>query len=171
MVRWHGLVVLILLICLGGCVAIPFGQSPVQKQSVPVVLENSANQNQTFEVSVVEVGATVKIRRSEGDTDTFSVSEGLYSMESSGNPLTRVELPDSARFHGRFTLEPDKKTNTTITEFRRNMAVVVIVHDESDDNIRMILSANCGGANLLGFNVSTRPDSEAGGARSGYECG
>ena len=159
--------VLVLLFSLGGCVAAPFGQPSVQEQPASIVLENSANQTQTFEISIVEVGAHITIQRN-GTTDNITVSEGSFTFISSEVPISTVTLSDSARIQARYTLEPGEKTNTTVEKLPRDSAVVITIYDEENGAFRAIKSVNCGGADLIGYAVTTQPGHND--VVSAFEC-
>ena len=98
------------LLLIAGCTIGPFGGPSEQERPVELVFNNSANVTQTFEVWVVEVGSAVNVRMNDSRTGNVTIGEGL-SSRSSGEYgyYTAFEFPDSARFHGRFTVEPDEQ--------------------------------------------------------------
>lgn len=157
-----------LLLFVAGCTAIPFGGLSAQERPVRVGLDNSANETQTFEVWVVERSSTVATRRSDGITVNWSIGQGLATTSSGPYPWTKFEFPDSARLHGRFTLEPGEVNRTTVREFPRNFAVVVVLYQDPGIS-GWWASANCDDQALVGLEVHTRP-SQYGDAWAGYGC-
>lgn len=157
-----------LLLLFTGCTAIPFSGLSAQERPVRVVLENSANETQTFEVWVVERSSTVETRRSDGLTANWSIGQGLATASSGPYPWTKFEFPDSARLHGRFTLKPGEVNRTTIREFPRDLAVVVVLYQDPGIS-GWWASANCDDQALVGLEVHTRP-SKYGDAGAAYGC-
>lgn len=165
----------LLMLCLGilivltGCILGPFVGPSEQERPVQVVLNNSADETQTFEVWVVEVPSTATTRLNDSRTGNYTIGQGLRS-HSSGDAgfWVAIELADSARLHGRFVLEPDEEHRSRIEKFPRNFAVVVVLYQ--DPNVSgWWASANCDDQTLVGFKVHTRP-SKYGDAWAGYEC-
>jgi hypothetical protein len=105
---------LIALILTAGCTT--FSDSPTeQERPVTVVLNNSANETQAFEVWVVDLPANVSTRRNDGLTATYPLGEGLVTTEpGDGYFYTTVEPPESAQLHGRYTLEPGEENQSSI---------------------------------------------------------
>lgn len=161
------LIPLTILLVLAGCSVGPFGPSE-QERPVQLFFNNSANTTQTFEVWVVELGSNVTVRMNDSRGGNATIGEGL-SSRSSGEYgyYTVIEPPDSARFHGRFRVEPGEQKQSSIEMFWTNSAVVVILHQ--DNTIGWWASANCGGLPLIGLEVHTRP-SQFGDAWAGYGC-
>lgn len=151
-----------------GCTAGPFDGSSEQEQPVPVVLDNSANVTQTFEVFVVEAPAKVKVQRADGITGNYTVGQGLRSHSSGPYAWTTVELPDSARLHGQFTVEPSEKERSAIEEFSQNSAVVVVLY-QGKNTSGWWASAYCSDGALVVLEVQTRP-SKYSDALAVYKC-
>lgn len=150
------------LLCLGvllaiaGCTAGPFGGPSAQEESASVVINNSANATHTFEVWVVELPANVTIRRSDGVTETWEIGQGVGSFEPGGNrTYSIVDLPESARLHGHYTLSPGETNRSSITEFPRDFAVLVFVYQDENEIIEWV-RANCDDADLLYLDVRSR---------------
>lgn len=162
-----------LLFCLGvllvlaGCAAGPFGGPSERDRPVELVLNNSANATQTFEIWVVEAPATATVRREDDLTGNYTIDQGLRTHSSGPYAWTTVELPDSARLHGRFTLAPDDENRSSIEEFSHDSAVVVVL--SQDEKIGWWASAHCSDGALVGLEVQTRP-SRFGDAGAGYGC-
>lgn len=150
----------VLVVGLAGCSATPFGQPPIQKEPVPLVIKNNATQSQTFEVSIIEVGKKITIYAEGNVTDNITVSEGSYTLKSPSNPMLRLDLPESARVHGGYTLSPGEKKKTYIKNFSRDSAIVITIYDEEENTYRAIKSLNCGGAPILGYRVETQAEGE-----------
>lgn len=157
-----------LLLVTAGCVTGPFDGPSDQEQPPQLLLNNSANETQTFEVWVADPRDNVTARRDDGNVGNYTI-DGALSTHSSGDyhAWKEVELPDSARLHGRFTIDPDEENRSSIDEFPRGYSVVVIVYQ--GDNSGWWASTNCGSQALVGLEVHTRP-SQYGDAWAGYEC-
>ncbi|MFC6734427.1 hypothetical protein [Haladaptatus sp. DYSN1] len=156
------------LLVLAGCTLGPLGPTG-QKGPVTVVVNNSADTTHTFEVWVVELPANVTERRDDGLTATGSIGQGL----GGGNPgdnhtFTAVELPDSARLHGRYTLDPGEKNRSSIEEFHSSFAVVIVVYLDEDEIISYV-TANCDEADFVALGVTSRPN-PPGGVSAAYTC-
>ena len=172
MVRWR--VLLFPAVCLGvllfftGCLTTPFGGPSEQARSVRLVLNNSANVTQTFEVFIVDADTNVTVRLNDSRTINDTIEEGLVTT-SSGDYYyyTAIEPPKSARLHGRYTLEPGEVKETSIEEFPRDAAVVVVLHQ--NDTIGWWASAYCSDGALVTFSATSRP-SKYGDAWAGYRC-
>jgi len=160
---------LVALLVLAGCAAGPFSGPSTQEESATVGANNSANVTYTFEVSVVELPANVTIRRDDGVNVTTDIPQGL-SSHSSGehHTFTAVELPETARLHGRYTLAPGEENRSVIKEFPPNFAVVIVIYQDENEIIEWV-SANCDDLALVGLRVTTHPDS-AGRASATYQC-
>jgi len=161
-----------LIICLGilliaGCAAVPFDGPSEQDRPVKVVLNNSANETQTFEVWVVKRSETVWTRRSDGLAGNWSIGQGVGTRSSGPHPWTEVDLPDSARLHSRIMLEPGDENRSTIENFPRNYAVVVVLYQENVSG--WWASASCDDRALIGIEVISTP-SQYGEASAAYGC-
>jgi hypothetical protein len=146
---------LIALILTAGCTT--FSDSPTeQERPVTVVLNNSANETQAFEVWVVDLPANVSTRRNDGLTATYPLGEGLVTTEpGDGYFYTTVEPPESAQLHGRYTLEPGEENQSSIEKFPRDFAVVVVAYQDENHIIEWV-SANCADQALVGLEVTSR---------------
>ncbi|MFC4451524.1 hypothetical protein [Halorussus aquaticus] len=155
-----------ILLVLAGCTAGPLGGPSGQEGPVPVALNNSANATHTFEVSVVEGPLTdVTIRKGDGDVDSASPGEGLstYEFGPDYGTVTSVELPESSRLHGRYTLAPGETRRSSVGNLFGNPTIVVVV--STDDRVVSLVTANCGG-DLVFFDVTMRYY----GSDSAYNC-
>lgn len=159
---------LAVLLVAAGCAAGPFADQATQERPVKLVLNNSANVTQTFEVWVIDSQASITVRFNDSLTANTTIGPGL-STSSSGEYryYTAVEPPDSAELHGRFTVEPGEEKHSSIEEFPRDYAVLVVLYQ--GDKIGWYASANCGNEALVGLEVYTRP-SQYGDAGAGYGC-
>lgn len=171
MARWSTLtlplVCLASLLILTGCLSTPFGGPSEQERPVELILNNSANETQTFEVWVVEAGATVETHRTDGLSGNYTVGQGVASHSSGPHAWKTVEPPDSARLHGRFTGDPGEEKQSSIKNFSRNSAVVVVLYQDNQSG--WWVSANCDEQALVGLEVHIRP-SQYGDAWAGYGC-
>lgn len=150
LMRRFPLLCLGILLVLAGCVAGPIGG---QEGSVAVTVNNSANDTYTFEVSVVEYPANVTLRRSDGINSTGPIGPGLTTTEPPDNEhYTAVELPDSAMRNGRYTLDPNEMDQSSIEEFPRDFAVVVVIYQDENEIVSWV-SATCDG-NLAFLDVT-----------------
>jgi hypothetical protein len=145
-----------ILLLIAGCTAGPFGGPSAQEEPASIVVNNSADVTQTFEVWVVELPANVTYRRSDGLTGSWDIGEGVGSVEPGDNrTYTWVTLPESARLHGRSVLDPGEENWSSIEEFSRDFAVVMVVY-QSENEIIEWASANCADQNLLYLKVRSR---------------
>ncbi|MDS0280381.1 hypothetical protein NDI85_21580 [Halomicroarcula sp. S1AR25-4] len=147
------------LLVVAGCTALPFSGPSVQERPVTVILNNSASTSHTFEVSVVELPAEYTIRFDDGRVDTTSIDQGITSHNPGDNQtFTAVELPDSARLHGRYTLAAGETNQASIEDFPRRFAVVVVVSRDVGE-IVWYVTVNCHEQALAGFEVIRFSDS------------
>lgn len=141
---------LIILLTIAGCSAVSFGEPNAQQKPVPVMLVNNASLTETFEVAVVDVVSSIKAMRSNNQTANYIVGQGSSTIENPDTyPFTNIKLPESARKHGRYTLDPGDRKQLSIEDVAPNEAIVVLVYDEPDGTYRAINSLNCGGASSL----------------------
>jgi hypothetical protein len=140
------LVCLGVLLILAGCTAGPFAGLFGQEDSVTVSVNNSDNVTHTFEVSVVKLPADATVRRDDGLSGEVELGRGGVTTNEPGDnhTYTAVELPDSAKLHGRYTLGPREMNKSSIEEFPRNFAVVVVIYEE--DEIVSWVSSTCDGS-------------------------
>lgn len=155
------------LLVLAGCTVGPLGGPSDQERPVQLVMNNSANDTQTFKVMVVDDGATVTARLNDSRTSNITISQGLTTISSNNYYYTTIEFPESAQHHGRFTVEPGEENQSSIEEFSHNSAVVVVLHQ--GDTIGWWASAHCSDGALVGLEIYTRP-SQYGDAGAAYEC-
>lgn len=134
------------LLVLAGCTAGPFGG---QEGPVTVTVNNLANVTYTFEVSVVKVPANVTTRRDDGLTGNYRIGQGgrTYSPDEN-HTWTAVELPESARLRGRYTLKPGEQNRSSIDEFPTDFAVIVVIYQDENEIVEWV-SDHCDGD--LGF--------------------
>lgn len=172
MVRWGSQALLI--VCLGvllaqsGCLASSLGGSSDKERPATLALNNSANVTQTFEVFIVEVGATVKTELNDGRTGNWTIGQGLSTVGTSGEYYVTVEPPESARLYGRYTLEPGEVNRSSIEELATDAAIVVVLHQNG--KIGWWASVYCSDGVLVGFEAVTRPSKTGGDAWAGYSC-
>lgn len=120
-------------------------------------------------MSVVELPANVTIRRDDGLTATTDMDQGLITNDPGDNyTYTAVELPDSARLHGQYTLEPGEEKRTSIKELPPDFVVVVVVYQDENEIISWV-SAGCDDLALVALGVSSYPD-PPGGVKAAYTC-
>lgn len=183
MVRWGVLtlpvVCLALLLVLSGCVYDPLNRPSRQEQPVTVIVNNSANVTQSFEVWAVTLPANVTVRRDDGENYTTDIGEGLSNRNSGDyHVYTAVEPPGSAYLDGRYTLAPGEQNRSSIEpgvldsdseeKFPPYFAVIVIVYQDENE-ITSWVSANCDEQALVGLEVHSYPD-PPGGVWAGYGC-
>lgn len=156
------------LLVLAGCTAGPFSTPSKQDQPVELVMNNSANATQTFEVWVVEAGATVTVHRNDSESYNSTIEQGLKTYSSGKYHYhTAVEPPKSARLHGQFVVAPGDENRSSVDDFSKNSAVVVVLYQ--GDKIGWWASAYCSDGALVGLEVITRP-SQYGDAGASYGC-
>lgn len=149
------------LLMLAGCTGGLFGQNA----PTAVTVDNSDNVTHTFEVMVVELPANATIRRDDGLSGVVDLGAGGVTTNDPGenHTYTAVELPESARLHSRYSLEPRERNRTSIEEFPRDFAVVVIIYE--GDNIVAWVSSTCPG-NLVFLRVTMNDY----GASASFNC-
>lgn len=144
------------ILCLGmvlvtaGCAAGPFSS---QDDSVIVAVNNSANASYMFEVSVVPAPANVTTHRDDGLTGTYQIGQGGRTYSPGENHTwTAVDLPESARLHGRYRLDPGEEEQSTIEQFSSEFALVVVIYQDKN-RIVAWTSDHCSG-NLVFVEVA-----------------
>ena len=175
MARWRTLtllfVCLAVLFILMGCISTPFGGPSEQERPVNLILNNSANETHTFEVWVVELPANVSYRRSDGLTGTWEIDEGVGSIEPGDNrTYTAVNLSESARLHGRYTLDSGEENQSSIERLPRESAVVVVAYQAENEIIEWV-SANCADQSLLYLEVRSRHIKPTADVVVSFNCG
>lgn len=125
-----------------------------------VHLENEANDTYRFEAWTSEVGPSLTVRRSSGDSHTFELgaANGFGSGSAADDPITAVERPDSARLYGEYTLDPGEKTEAVMREIRHDEVLFVVVVDEETDGIVGFHGIHCGSVYLADLTLSVRDD-------------
>jgi hypothetical protein len=123
---------LLIVVVTAGCIAVPFGEPPKQNHSF--IAKNTANTTYTFEVFVVELPANITIRRSDGMVDTDPIEVGNYFDPGENRTYTAVEVPDTARLHGRFTLEPGESIRTPIKNHPKRFALVLLAYQGDNEH-------------------------------------
>jgi hypothetical protein len=167
--RAHVTICIAVFVLFTGCTAVPFDGPSEQERPVTVVLNNSANETQAFEVWVVEAPSTATTQLDDGRTGNYTIGEGLRSHSSGDYHFwTTVELPESARLHSRVKLNPGEVNQSTVDEFPQNFAVVVVLYQDSSKS-GWWASANCADQALVGLEVTSRPD-KYGDAFASYGC-
>ena len=165
-IRIFSMLCLVILLILAGCSGGIFGESPDQKGPVGLNVTNAANDTHTFEVSIVELPANVTTQLPDNRIGNYEISPGLSTYDPGVNQYyTSVEPPDSARLHGRHTLEPGETniSNISTSNLPEDFAVVVVVHQ--DNGIASWVTATCSG-DLTYFGVTMRYY----GSDSVYDC-
>lgn len=162
------LICLTILIAIAGCSAGPFSGSSQQNQPVELVLDNSANVTQTFEVWTVEAGSNVTSTLNDGRTGHWTISQGIRTHGTGEYYYTSIEPPKSARHIGRYTLKSGEEKQRSIKKFRGNSAVVVVLYQ--GDKIGWWASAQCSDGALVAFGATSRPSKNGGDAHAGYRC-
>lgn len=157
-----------LLLLVAGCIAVPFGGPSEQEQPVQLVLNNTANVNNTFDVWEVKLGATLTLHYRDGTVVNPTVGQGLSNHNTGPRTITEIDFPDSAQHYGQHTLEPGEEYHRNIENFSTNGALVVVI-SRSEDEIFSEVSANCDELALVGLKVVSRPN-PPGGVFAGYEC-
>lgn len=144
---------LIALVLIAGCTM--YSDSPTkQERPVRLQLNNSIDATPTFEVSVVERPADITVRFHDGRVGTGSITEGITVADSGENQTYKtVELPESARLHGRYTLEPGESEQTAIDDLPVNFAVVIVVYQD-ENQIVSYVTANCDDLDLAALRVT-----------------
>jgi hypothetical protein len=163
------------ILVLAGCSAGSFGGSAEQERPVTVIVNNSANVTQSFEISVVEFLANATVRRNDGRTETFPIgrTNGSASLgrelrshsPGENNTYTSVELPGSTRVLGRYALDPGEGMQRSVDDVSRDDAVVIIVYE--GDDIVWWVSTYCTGE-FGGVRVKTLPNHDSG--ITAYTC-
>lgn len=160
---WLGVVIVVVGLTYG--LVGTFGGWFWQTGPAEITISNSANQTYTFEVSVVEYPSNATTLRDDGLTGDYQIGPGLRSHSPGENYVwTEVELPESARLHGRYSLQPGEVSNTSIEEFSPDFAVVVVIY-QAENEIDSWVSAHCSG-NLAFLEVTMYEY----GPSSAYNC-
>lgn len=155
-----------ILLILAGCSAGTFGEPSGQKGPVGLNATNAANDTYAFEVSIVELPANVTTKLPDGRIGDYDISPGLSTYDPGVNQYyTSVEPPDSARIHGKYTLEPGETniSNITTSSLPNDFAIIVIVH--RNGSVVSWVTATCSG-DLAYFGVTMRYY----GSDSIYDC-
>lgn len=143
------------LLTLAGCSAGTFGEPSGQEGPVGLNVTNAASVTHTFEASVVELPANVTTQLPDGRKEVDDIEPGLWSHEPANRYFTSVKPPDSARLHGRYTLEPGETniSNISTSSLPDDFAVVVTIHH--NDGVVSWVTATCSG-DLAYFGVTMR---------------
>lgn len=157
---------LVSLLTLAGCSIGTLTGSSGQTGPVGFNATNAANVTYTFEVSVVELPANVTTKLPDGRTGNYDIGPGLATTEPTNRYYTSVKPPDSARLHGRYTLEPGETniSNISTSSLPDDFAVVVTIHH--NNGVVSWVTATCS-SNLAYFGVTMRYY----GSDSVYDCG
>jgi|AntDeeMetagen681_2_1112603.scaffolds.fasta_scaffold12173_2 hypothetical protein len=153
-VRSLSVLCLVALLISAGCSAGTFTGPSGQKGPVGLNVTNAANDTHTFEVFVVELPANVTVQLPDGRKQSDDIDPGLVSTGPGVyQAYTAVEPPNSARLHGRYTLNPNETNISNISSLPENFAVIVTIH-ENDDVVSWV-SATCDG-DLVYLGVTMR---------------
>ena len=164
---------LIMFLILAGCTAGPLGNPPQQEKPVPVVINNSANVTQTFEIWVVEGELNnneVKIIKKNGKNDSASPGGGLtiYRLDGGYGYVTSIEVPSNrSRLHDQFMLAPNNE-NESIIENSTIGSTVMVVHSENGRVVSLV-AAKCSEQSLVGLKVTSHPATR-GLVSASYRC-
>lgn len=159
---------LIALVLLVGCAALPLDDSSKQEQPARVVLNNSANVTQTFDIIVLELGSKYTIYRNDSDTGNSTIDEGVSSYSTARWHLTAVEFPESAHRHGEYTLEPGEGKEVIIENISEDEGVVVLLSEA--EKIGWIGTVSCSDGELVYFHIVGREGRTGGDASATYSC-
>ncbi len=165
--RFLPVLCLVTLFIIAGCTT-PFSGSTEQEQPVKLVVNNSANVNNTFEVYVVELPASMKVQYRDGTIVDSEIDQGLSNHDTGPRTVTKIDFTESAQFRGQYTLEPGQENQSSIKNFPQNGALVVVVSTNKSE-IFAWASANCDDQTLVGLKVSSYP-SPPGGVVASYSC-
>lgn len=172
-VRPLPLLCLATLLVLAGCTAGPLNGPTEQDQPPRVVLNNSADETQTFTVWVVEGEIQpdeITIYKKSGEVDNASPGEGLSTYHLGGDygNVTSVEPPaNRSRLLGRYTLAPGKASRSSVENFTVGSTIVVSLSERG--RVIELTVANCDEQALVGLEVTSRPN-PPGGASASYGC-
>ncbi|WP_435360234.1 hypothetical protein [Haloarchaeobius sp. DFWS5] len=148
-----------IIVFLAGCTTVPFTGQTDQEQSVQIRVGNNGETTQTFEVHTVEPGTNFTINYPGDRVGNHTIGEGSRQINSGdGSYFESVEVPDSARNHGQYTLQPGQGTERNITEFSSPFAVIIVVY-QSEKEVLAVVSVNCGDASLTGLEVKSDENS------------
>lgn len=148
---------LVAFVIIAGCTSIPIDQPVEQEEPVRTILNNSASTDTKFKISVVELPASYTVQLSDGRSDTTSIGQGIVSHNPGDNrTFEAVDLPESARLHGWYTLAPNSTNRTSIGDLPRNFAVVVVVYQ--GDEIVWYVTANCDDLALTALRITRTSD-------------
>jgi hypothetical protein len=164
-VRTLSVFCLVIFVMLAGCVG-AFAGPYNQKGPVGLNVTNAANTTHTFEVFVVDLPANLTIKNVNKGTYTDDVGTAGISttkLDSYNNTVTAIEPPDTARFHGRYTLNTGKTVLSNVTDFRDKSVVVVII--SHDGIVASLVTSQCDG-DL----VAVRVGMYYYGSSSAYDC-
>lgn len=162
---------LAVLLTLAGCSATPFVDPTPQQKPAPVKLVNNETITETFEVAVVPVGANLTVTRRYGQTFNQTIGQGSSTtITTTDNKDVKVEFPDSARLHGRYTLVPGEQKLLSVEGVAPDEAIVILVYDEPEQAYRAIKSLSCSGP-IHGYRVQTRAGGHDDWTPSTHQCG
>lgn len=136
---------------------------PIREHPLRTVnLGNEANETYRFEAWISEIGSSLTVRRSSGDSHTFELgtANGFGSESVKQDPVTAVELPDSAQLYGKYTLESGEKMEAVMREIRHDEVLVVVVVNEVNDTILGLHGVHCGSVFLADLTLSVRDSQE-----------
>lgn len=145
------------MVVLAGCAAPPFDIPFYQEPTVH--LENAANDTYRFEVFKAVIGPNVTVHRRSGDSHTFELGSatGFGSGVARGDPVTSIDLPDTARRYGTYTLAPGETKNLAI-DIRQDEALLVVVYHEEDGTTLGFHGVHCRPVYLASFTLTVRKE-------------
>lgn len=167
-VRSLPILCLVVLLAIAGCTTGPFGNPAEQEGPVTLIVNNSANETHTFEIRVVELPASLTVHYRDGTVMKPEIGQGLSNHDTGPRTVTKIDMPESARLQGRYTLKPGEENKSSIENFSPNSALVVVVSNK-DGEIFSWVSANCDEQNLVGLEVTSYP-TPPGGVFAAYGC-
>lgn len=139
--RW--LATSVAAVLLAGCAVAPLG-GPPQGKAAPIQLGNTANETYRFEVSLAVIGQNVTVRRSGSATLRFDTAVSDFSARSlPDDRITAVELPETTRRYGTYTLAPGEDRSFTVEEIRQDEVLLVVVRNARTEAIHGVHGVSC----------------------------
>ncbi len=118
-----------------------------------LVLNNSANVTQTYEVAVVKAGSHITFHKNDSRTTHPRIGQGVATYQANNYRYgTAVEFPESTTLHKRYTLQPGEEKHKSIKKFKTNSAIVVVLWQNNKSG--SWASGYCHGGEMTGFKVT-----------------
>jgi hypothetical protein len=142
---------LVVLLVLAGCTVGPFSTGS------PITIGNAVDDSYRFEISMAQIGANVTVRWANGETHEFDVTAAGFGAESEpDNPISSVDLPDSATSIANYTLAPGERKDVTLRELRQDETLFVVVVNEDTERIQSFHGLHCRPGSITGANYTVR---------------